>query len=222
MSKTRTIDIPEYIKHGLASIKAQFEKPGDSDLVSVLARLVAKGKPVSTEELAEATGWNLEQTRDVLSRYPIDRDESGLILGFVLTLKPTPHKFTFDDISIFGWCAADVLFAPVVLGKPGVAESKCPVTKHAIRVEVSPQGVLSVDPPDAVVSAFRPTEKVQNIRTDLCDLGHFYSSREAAAEWLKVNPEGQLNSVPDDFEIQRRISEEIGWTAKEQKSQAGA
>jgi alkylmercury lyase len=52
---------------------------------------------------------------------------------------------------------------------------------------------------------------VGDVRAEICHLGHFFSSREAAAAWLEAYPEGTLNTVEEDFEIHRRVLEQLGW-----------
>lgn len=76
-----------------------------------------------------------------------------------------------------------------------------------------PPEVVSVDPPQAVVSKVRPTEGVTNILTEVCGLGHFYSSPDAAADWLAHHPDGFVDTVADDFAIHRRGAIELGWAA---------
>jgi hypothetical protein len=108
------------------------------------------------------------------------------------------------------FCTSDALELPVLLDRPGVAESTCPATGQPIRVELTPTEVLTVDPPDAVVSTVRPTQAVTDIRT-YCDLGNFFSSPDAASDWLTHNPQGQITTVADDFEITRQSLIEVGW-----------
>jgi len=154
----------------------------------------------------------VEQVRRALNRHPsVEWDDQGRLVGFGLTLRPTPHKFTFEGRSVYGWCASDALTFPVLLDKSGTVESVCPVTRTRIRIEVTPDGVRSVDPPDAVVSEVRPDHPVEDVRTEICHLGHFFSSRAAAAAWLEANPEGMLNTVGEDFEIHRDVLERLGW-----------
>jgi len=177
-------------------------------------RLLGEGAPVPVDRLAEAVGWPVEQVRETLRAHPAEWDDQGQLVGFGMTLWPTPHKFTFEGRTVYGWCASDTLMFPVLLGKPGLVESVCPVTRTPIQVRVAPDGVRSVDPHDAVVSAVRPDRRVENVRTEICHLGHFFSSREAAAAWLEANPQGMLHTVEEDFEIHRRVVEQqIGWSA---------
>lgn len=90
----------------------------------------------------------------------MERDERGRLVGFGLTLHPTPHAFTSDRRTLYAWCATDALQFPGSLDRAGVVESTCPATGTRIRVELTRTEVLDVDPPEAVVSKVRPTEPV--------------------------------------------------------------
>lgn len=81
---------------------------------------------------------------------------------------------------------------------------------------------MRVDPPGAVVSSVRPTERVKDVRAEICDLGHFFSSREAASAWLAEYPDGLLHSVAEDFEVHRRILAELGMDEMTIRSSAGS
>src|SRR5882757_2612395 len=201
------------LRRQIAFFRAQLASWPLPDLIPRLARLLAGGEPVTVEQIAAAGGWTVEQVQVALARHPrVDYDPDGRIAGFGLTLHPTPHSFTFDAQTVYGFCASDALEFPVLLNRPGVAESTCPATGRRIRVEVTPTEVLTVDPPDAVVSTVRPTHAVTDIRA-YCDLGNFFSSPEAASDWLTHNPQGQITSVADDFEITRQSLIEVGWVA---------
>ncbi len=175
-------------------------------------RLLADGRPVPLDRLAAASGRPVEQVRRVLSAHPsVEWGDQGRLVGFGLTLRPTPHKFTFEGRSVYGWCATDTLMFPVLLDKSGIVESVCPASHKSIRVEVTPDGVRSVDPPEAVVSEVRPDHPVEDVRAETCNLGHFFCSREAADAWLGAYPEGMLNTVDEDFDIHRRVLVQLGW-----------
>lgn len=183
-----------------------------NDLMPHVVRLLAEGEPVALDRLAEAAGIAIEEVRTVLAQHPaIEWDEQGRLAGFGLTLNPTPHSFTFKGRTVFGWCASDALIFPVMLQESGIVESMCPVTGRRIRVEVAPDRLLSVDPPKAVVSKVRPDRDLYDIRAEICSLGLFFSSREAAAPWLEAYPDGIISSVEEDFEIHRRAKELLGW-----------
>src|SRR5262249_35461318 len=58
-----------------------------------------------------------------------------------------------------------------------------------VTVELTPERVLSADPSGAVVSLVRP-ERIEDVRGDVCVLGSFFASAEAATEWMAAYPEG--------------------------------
>lgn len=187
---------------------------GLPDMFVRLWRLLAKtGEPVTVARLAAAGGWPVEDVQAELARQPgVDWTDEGRVAGFGLTLRPTPHAFIFDGRTVYGFCATDVVNFPVILGGAGVIESTCPATGQRIRIELSRDGVLEVDPPGAVVSKVHLSQAVANIR-DLCDLGHFFSSSAAAAGWLAAHPDGEVVPVADEFEVGRRAMDELGWAA---------
>lgn len=194
--------------------RAQLESWPLPGLVPVLARLLAAGEPATVADVAKAGDWTPEQVCEALSRHPgTDWDADGRILGLGLTLRPTPHSFTFDGEggTVYGFCASDTLGFPAILGRAGVAGSTCPVTGQPIRVRLDTESVLRIDPPEAVVSKVRPAQALADIRAEACALGHFFASADAAADWLAQYPHGQVVPVAEDFEITRQTMAELGW-----------
>jgi alkylmercury lyase len=188
---------------------------GLPDLVPSLYRLLADGEPVSLERAAAAGGWRVQEVQAELYRHPgVDWEDDGRIAGFGLTLRATPHSFTFDGRVVFGFCASDALQFPIVLGRPGVIESTCPVTGASIRVEATPRSVVRVEPAQAVVSKVRPAEAVADVRAEVCSLGLMFSSPAVAADWLARYPQGQLAPVAEEFEIVRQVMSAVGWAAQ--------
>ena len=184
------------------------------ELMPYAIRLLSKGEPVPLESLAAASRWPLSKVKAALDRgSSAELDEQGRLVGFVLTLRPTPHRFTVDGQNLFAWCADDTLMFPVILGVPAHVESKCPQTGQPIRVKVAADAIQRVDPPEAVVPHVRPTGKLPDIRATTCQLGHFFSSRAAAAQWAEKHPSGTLHSVPDAFWLGHKVIEQLGWTA---------
>jgi alkylmercury lyase len=200
-------------QHLAALIRAQFDL---HQLLPHLVRLLATaGEPVTVEHAASTGGWTVEQVRAELARHPgVDWDTDGRIVGFGATLRPTPHRFTTGDgQTIYGFCASDALTYPVILARPGRIESTCPSSGQPIRVEVTPDRVVSVDPATAVVSRIRPDAAVADVRAEICALGNFFTSPQAAAEWAARYPHGELVPIAEDFQVNREAMAELGWTA---------
>jgi len=136
--------LEEQVRRGVAVI-GQYD---EFKLIPPLVRLLAAGEPVTVEQLAEAGGWTVGEVRAQLARQPsVEWDGAGRIVGFGLTLRPTPHRFMFDGRTVYGWCASDILTFSALLSTDGVAESTCPVTGRPIRAELTPESVRRVDPP---------------------------------------------------------------------------
>ena len=213
---TTTIDTQ--VQRMVSTTRANFALP---DMIPVLDRLLAEGEPVSVTRLAAAGGWPVEQVHAQLERQPgTDWDDHGRIAGFAVSLRPTPHTFQFDGRILYGFCATAVLELPIILGRKGVAESTCPATGQQIHVELTPDRILQVDPSEAVVSKVRPAEAVTDVRAEICDLGNFFSSPAAAADWLKHHPDGQVASIADEFTVTQRAMRELGWTAPQHSETA--
>lgn len=178
-------------------------------------RLLANGKPVTLNQLADAVSWPVQKVETTLHRQPdVEWNEQGRLIGYGMTLRPTPHKFTFDGQTVYMYCPSDAGEFPVVLGRSGTIESTCPATGQPIRVEVSPTRVKKVEPSSAVVALVRPDpDTIENLRAEVCNVGSYFVSREAAAEWLAMNPQGMVISVEEDFQLHRGIMEEIGWAS---------
>jgi alkylmercury lyase len=178
--------------------------PG-GELVPYVIRLLAVGEPVSLEAIASEAGVARAEVEAMLLGQPgTDWDDQGRLVGFGLTRRPTAHRLLLSGRQFYTWCAMDTLLFPLMLDEPAVAESRCPATGRAIRVELQPQAVVSVDPKDAVVSRIGPG-RVSDIRAEVCDHGHFFASSEAAREWVDLHPDGIVGPVRDAFDRTRRI-----------------
>lgn len=80
---------------------------------------------------------------------------------------------------------------------------------------MTPEGVMSVTPPEAVVSQRHRPDLVGNLRSDVCDHGRFFASASAAAAWVADHPDGQVLSITDAFAECRTACEELGWIPPE-------
>lgn len=182
------------------------------DLLPHAIRLLSEGEPVALERLADAIGWPVDDVEAELGEQAsAERDDQGRLVGFSLTLRWTPHRFTIDGRTLYAWCASDTLMFPVILGRAGLVESTCPQTGRPIRIELTPDGVKRVDPSEAVVSAVRPGGRLADVRGSTCDHGHFFSSAAASTGWAGEHPEGYVLPVDEAFRLDREVIEELGW-----------
>jgi alkylmercury lyase len=184
------------------------------ELIPHAIRLLAGGEPVALERLAAAAGWPLEAVDAALTtQTSAERDDRGRLVGLALTLRPTTHRFAVDGRTLFAWCASDTLMLPVILGRAARVESSCPQTGQPIRIDVTPDGVEHVDPPDAVMSAVRPPGRLADVRSATCNHGHFFGSMAATAAWTATHPDGHIYPVEEAFRLDREVIERLGWDA---------
>ncbi len=181
-----------------------------------LLRLLAAGDPVDLDELIEVAGVaGADLARAVRAHPGAEWESDGRLAGFGITLRPTENRFIVGGRTLYTWCASDVLFFTVILGEPTVAESRCPATGEAICLELTADAVTSVTPKDTVVSQRHRLFLVDNLRSDICDHGHFFASPNAAAGWLSANLDGRAPSVTEVFAECRAACEELGWLSTE-------
>lgn len=172
-----------------------------------LVLLLAKGKPVSVEEVAQALETTRESAMEILDRTPsLEWDESGKIVGAGLTLRPTPHRFNVGGHTLFTWCAFDTLIFPSVIGQEAEVESPCAATGAPVTLTVTPSGVKEFEPGEAVVSSFAGTPSA-DVRRTFCQYSQFFRSAEAAAGWLAAHPGGAILTVPDAYKLGRLLTE---------------
>jgi len=182
-------------------------------LFQPLLQLLANGNSVSVEEIAAATGKPAKEVETILAGLPsVERDGQGRVVGYGLTLIPTPHRFEVDGKPLYVWCALDTLMFPRLLRRTVHIESPCHKTGEIIKLTVTPDQVVRVKPSTAMVSIVIP-DQAGSIRTSFCNEVHFFRSEEAASNWLAQHPEGKVVSVEEAFELGRRLAkryEEFG------------
>jgi alkylmercury lyase len=184
----------------------------DARLYVSTKRLLANGSPVAPREIADVLGEPLDDVLAALDRVPrIERAGEGDVLGWGLTLNPTPHRFEVDGTELFTWCALDTLFFPALLGRTATVRSTCPDSGDEIRLTVRPDGLEAAEPDRVVVSLVLPERAAActDVRSAFCDQVHFFRDEEAAVEWLDAHPGGLVLSAEEAFQVGRRLSTHV-------------
>jgi len=140
--------------------------PGLSRLLVQTWRSLAEGQPLSPEHLngiADDLGVDRDEADGFLRRMS-ERDDNDNLVGVMgLSLNDHPHRFTVDGVAMKTWCAGDTLFLPAMLGRTAVIESASPLTGDLVRLTVSPDAIVSSDPPGAALSV--PAEDTSKLET---------------------------------------------------------
>ncbi|MBI3606911.1 MAG: alkylmercury lyase [Nitrospirae bacterium] len=173
-----------------------------------LYRLLAQGSPVSPEQLAARLALPPELVLQTLRRWPgVFYDERERVIGYWgLALPEMAHRFTVNGRRLYTWCAWDSLFLPELIGETARVESTCPVTGTVVRLVVSPQAIIEMDPAGAVMSFLTPdAARVQeDVIIHFCHFVHFFRSAEAGQRWVSEHDGTFLLSMQDASILARR------------------
>jgi alkylmercury lyase len=173
-----------------------------------LLRLLAEGKPVEPERLATVSHHSLKEIEALLHSSGAEIDQEGKVLGWGLTLVPTSHQFHLGEKTLYGWCALDTLLFPALLEVTAQVISSCPASGRTIRLTVTPESIVDLEPTSAVVSVRSPGEAIDrcNVREEICQQGHFFASREVAMTWPYLHPQAILLDVKDAAQLGREMA----------------
>ena len=170
-------------------------------LMRTAVRLLVRGAPVTIGELVASAGVDVSDFLNAPAGADIEYDDQHRIVGWGLTLIPTPHSFVVEGRRLYTWCAADTLLFPAIIGAWAKVESRCPTTDTRIRLTVDPQnGVTDVSPATAVIAIPDPRElDLSRVRASCCNPGRFFATADAAADWLAAHPHGTVLPVADAY-----------------------
>ncbi len=200
----------ESIQGGTASPLAQI----------YLLEELANGQPVSRERAAEmlgASGEEIDALYAAIDAGGGQLNDKGEFIGMALTLKPTRHSIRVNDNDMYAWCSLDTILIPGILETEGEIESTDPVTGEAIRLTVTADRIVEVDPPGTVTSIFVPGktpteteagEPVVGAESEVCRSMLFYASRENAEQALADYPNIAIFTIEEAFELAHET-----WTA---------
>lgn len=173
----------------------------DRALMRAALRLLAHGTPVTVTELAAAAGVpDLDPAQTPIGA-DVEYDEAGRIVGWGLTLNPTPHRFSVGGHQLYTWCAPDTLIFPAVIGAPACIESDCPITGTTVRLTIDPvTGVSDLEPATAMV-AFVDPDRIQpgHLRATCCNPQMFLATSDAAHHWQAKFPGMTVLPVTDAY-----------------------
>jgi len=179
--------------------------PFDTHIALQLVRLLANGQPVSPEQIASALQVKHADALVALRECCPDAelDEVGNVIGFGLTMTPTPHHFQIDGHILFTWCALDTLFYPVWLKQTAHVKSICPITRTSINLVVTPDTVEAFEPASVVMSLVIPetADACCGVRSAFCNHVHFFSSSEGASAWLATRPDAIFLPITEAYRL---------------------
>ena len=195
----------------IALLQARQEEdmsPEKARFILAFTRLLAEGKPVSPGRLAETISQpvalvttEFQQMEERGAQF----NERGELIGAALTLTPTRHQFVVDGAILYVWCALDALFLPAHIGKPARVVSTCPITGSILSLTISPGGIETFTPPEAVISVMTAEGCTIGIEGSFCSQVHFFASMDAANQWIGDRPDFAILTVPEAYQLAQQI-----------------
>ena len=196
--------------------------PERSRLLVLVWRSLATGRPVTGNQIEGfVSDLGIEPGEaDQFLRQMSERDADDSIVGIMgLSLNDHPHKFTVNGIPMSTWCAVDTLFLPAMLGQTAAIESESPLSKETVRVTVSPEGVQTSQPAEAVVTIVVPKEtdmsSVASIWMTFCHHIFFFASRSEAEQWAGDRDDIEYLSLDQAYELGQQLWSNVLPYAKE-------
>ena len=188
--------------------------PEHSSLLIRVARTLAKGRPVTGEQVDQIVAelGTSAVDADKFLRQITERDADDSIVGIMgLSLNDHPLKFNVSGITMSTWCAEDTLFLPAMLNQTATIESESPLSKEKVRLKVSPEGVQEVEPAGAVVTmAIVDPEKsdwssAEGIWGTFCHHIFFFASRDEAETWAVGRDDIEILSAEEGYKLGQEL-----------------
>ncbi len=180
----------------------------NSALCRQVVQQLAQGRPVSPLHLAGVLHRTADEVTAELSTHPeLEYDANGNIVGSGLTFVPTAYQVQMNDQRLFAWCALGALTNPLQLQLAARLLSRCPTTGRVIRLTVTPQQLVDLDPPDAVMSLALPSASAccHDLRGAFCHEIRFFSSPDAAATWQARSPGTLIFSLAEAYRVAQLV-----------------
>lgn len=156
----------------------------DKQVLRHVFPLLAEGRPIQIEQIAEKAGTSVEIAEKALAKGRASLDAAGRVVELSgLTLTPSLHRVEVDGVALFSCCALLAHMTPFLLGRDVKLESVDLLDRRLIRFELSPTAVAAVAPAHAAAT-FVETEPMAmetNIAAAFCSHVHHFADRESAS-----------------------------------------
>lgn len=182
----------------------------DMRVTFLTIQALAKGQPISAEQLAELWQMPREQVRTILKqgaeKGSAELDGDGNLIGAVLTTVPTHHRIQVNGYNMYAWCSYDAIYVPGILGQSVEIKSTDPITGERISLSVAPEGVVELHPSGAVASVVTgEAASSAGPNSPRCSQMLFFASRESAEIWIDDHPGVAILTVEEVYQLARKF-----------------
>lgn len=189
--------------------RRQQDLPAETaEFIVAYIRLLAEGKPVSAQRLANELGDPVEfivTAFQQMQQIGTEFNEQGELIGAALTLSPTRHQFVVDGQTLYAWCGLDTLFLAAYVGKTATVTSTCPQTEATITLTITPDGIETFTPTETVLSIVTATSCTAGIEGSFCNQVHFFASHNAAKTWIGARPDFAILTLAEAYQLAQQI-----------------
>jgi hypothetical protein len=191
----RRAKIAETIEH----IAARWAH-ADARLLRQAFPLLAEGRPVRVERIAERAGARTAAVERALAAGRAGRDVAGRVVELSgLTLHRTPQRLIVGDVSLFSCCGLLAHLTPLLLERLVTLEAIDPLTRRAIRLDLTPTQVAGVAPPEAVASfvVTEPGRMMTHVGAEFCGHVHHFVDSAAANTYASADSRRYVISISE-------------------------
>lgn len=172
----------------------------------LIYRTLAEGQPVSAARLAAAANVPIEIINTLFEQGKAqggEWDAEGRLVGNVLTLNPTQHRFRVNEIEMYTWCSLDAMHLPGLLGRKAEVESSDPVSGEKINLTIPPNSTPTYHPPGTVLSIMLTPGDRNGPQSPVCSQMLFFAARGNAEIWIQDHPEATIMTVEEVYQLVR-------------------
>src|SRR5262245_27906642 len=99
----------------------------EANIFLTTQKLLLSGHPVAPAQIAARLQLPQETVTALLHQFGVEWDAHGNVVGFGLSLTPTPHSYVINDRQFYVWCAGDAITFPILHKASAVIESPDPI-----------------------------------------------------------------------------------------------
>jgi alkylmercury lyase len=173
----------------------------------ILQMLAKIGQPIAPTQLAVCLQMSQQDLATHLARVPdTEFDEQGNIVGWGITLLPTPHQFLLPERRLFTWCAFDTVLFPPMLQVKARVQSVCSETGDSITFAATPEGIEDLTPHTSVLTLVLPEQRCDCVRETFCLQSLFFQSEQAVSTFLTSHPAAIVLSIEEAARVGRAVA----------------
>lgn len=179
-------------------------------LAGALQRELHAHGPIPPARVDELAAGEPDADRERLEGF-LETGAGGIVTAVMgLSATPTAHELRIDGRVLFTWCAFDALVFAAAHGWTAVLRSRCPASDTPVEVDVTPDAVRRVAPPEAVLTLAlpqpRPLGTAAEIRATYCAVMNLYRSAELAHEGVGPDPRVRVVGLVEAHHIAKVLA----------------